>query len=198
MRYAWLLVASAVPVGVAGAQSIEVRVSDEVIDVGESYTVEVWANSDGNIEPGPNGLAFAGFLLDVRIENGVADLTEGDVSAVNQSLVFGSSVVDRGGGVWSLVGGQVADIFGWGPRADRSDPILLFSFSVSGAGAGVSGISVGRAEGRDFALAWYPDSQSGASVMFSDSTGSATVTVVPGPGAGLVLGALLGGWRRRR
>ncbi|MEM9560100.1 MAG: hypothetical protein AAF995_07305 [Planctomycetota bacterium] len=185
--------------GIASAQSLDVVASPNSILPGGSYDVQVFANSDGSIAAGANGIAFAGFGLTVSVDNGSIGLAGGDTSAINTALLFGATVDDNGDGSFTLVGGQTANLFGLlNPGINQEDPILLFSFTVSGAAEGTSTVSVGQADGRDFAIAWYPDSQAGASETFITS-GSATVDVVPTPAAAglLGLGGLVAARRRR-
>ncbi|MEL6741418.1 MAG: hypothetical protein AAFP26_12245 [Planctomycetota bacterium] len=187
--------AAAMPVGIASAQSIEVRVPDHVIELGASYTVEVWANSDGAIEPGIGGIA--GFNLNVSSINGEIELVEGGVGSINERLRFGGRVEAVADGSWDLRGGQVFHSPDLNPTFTTADPVFHFSFDVTPITLGESVIRTERGASIDFATAWWAFGQAGSLIESENGSASGVVTVVPTPGVALLLGLGFVAVRRR-
>ncbi|MCL4222554.1 MAG: hypothetical protein KJZ65_14435 [Phycisphaerales bacterium] len=175
------------------------------LGVESTYEVEAWGRVTGD-EWMYGVSAIAQFGIDV-IQTGYA----GMVSSVSTAYHWGGGIVLDNGGtpigpdLVGVRGGQLANLFGFlNPDIDLSNPILLFTFEVTLNGEeGVSTYTPTNPAPQG-GLSFYPDSTQGQSIVAPNDAGTtltlfgATTSVLPAPGAAVLLGVSLVFGRRRR
>ncbi len=199
------LFAIAAVAGLAGASMAGgftvYAVAPAVVNPGDTYTVEFWAEfSDARFINGVS--ATAGFGLDAL---GTGDVASVSNANINPSLLFGSNAgVVNGNNVQGVIGGQLANLFGFlNPNINMSNPIMLFSVDVTAGAGGLITYTAGNPNVNG-GLSFYPNSTDGASIIAPNTPGTtlnfigASTFVVPAPASLALLGLGAMAARRRR
>ena len=203
------LFAIAAVAGLAGASMAGgftvYAVAPAVVNPGDTYTVEFWAEfSDARFinGTGVGTSAIAGFGLDALGTGNIAGVS---TASINASLLFGSNTgVAGGGNVTGIIGGQLANLFGFlNPNINQNNPIRLFSIDVTAGAGGFITYTAGNPNVNG-GLSFYPDSQDGASIVAPNDPSTslnfigASTFVVPAPASLALLGLGAMAARRRR
>ncbi len=105
---------------------------DEVLQANTTYTLEVWGRWESPLFV--DGVsAMAGFWFDVinTAGSGTNVASVGNLQIAEWALGFSHFDGIDGTNLVGVAGGQLADLFGWGPRVDRTHPIMLFEFDFT-------------------------------------------------------------------
>jgi len=173
-------VAALAVAGAAQAQSLEITLepSSTSVTAGDVFDVDVMATWSGIPDAG-NGNALAAFGMTVGPTSGgdgIAGVLFNPALDINESLRTGIDGRGKGASV-TAIGGQLANILGFNPGVDLSEPIALFSFEVQTEPSfnGSIELDVTGQENPAGLVLIYDDSQDGATSSFALGAGDVTI-----------------------